>query len=323
MINKYNQENLCLTDIKTKNDCIFVCCASFEERSTSFAMQIDSKSVLHCYAFFLDGYEKTLNSIKTLQDKYEEKIDVIQLCKSDIFSTYKEITRVITKIREYDFSELIVDISTFTHETLLVLLHIINKSSLTVKFVYLGANKYSIGDDNEHKWLSKGCKNIRNILGYPGMLNPNWPICLTVLVGFEHERAMGLIYDMDPELIMLGNGITEKNHVTAEEHIAPMKFFEDMYNSLLISRTSVNSFSFSAKDLDLTINEIKKTVLGTKRYNHVIAPLNTKISTLAIGILALEHPEIQVCYAEPEIYNVNEYSTPSNNVSIITVEFIS
>ena len=38
--------------------------------------------------------------------------------------------------------------------------------------------------------------------------------------------------------------------------------------------------------------------------------MNTKISTLGAAMVALEDESIQVCYAQADVYNANNYSTP-------------
>ena len=45
--------------------------------------------------------------------------------------------------------------------------------------------------------------------------------------------------------------------------------------------------------------------------NTVIAPLNTKISTIGADLAALENENIQLAYAKPNIYNVDGYSIPN------------
>jgi len=69
--------------------------------------------------------------------------------------------------------------------------------------------------------------------------------------------------------------------------------------------------------LEPTYKKIKEELNKYSNVNRIIVPLNTKISTLAAGILALENPSIQVCYSEPEIYNFDGYSKEGDNVTII------
>jgi hypothetical protein len=39
-------------------------------------------------------------------------------------------------------------------------------------------------------------------------------------------------------------------------------------------------------------------------------------------MVALNNPKVQVCYAVPEMYNTQQYSTPSDNITIIDLNKI-
>ena len=45
-------------------------------------------------------------------------------------------------------------------------------------------------------------------------------------------------------------------------------------------------------------------------HNALIAPMNTKISTVGAALLAMEDDTIQLCYATAHQYNEKGYSTP-------------
>ena len=47
-----------------------------------------------------------------------------------------------------------------------------------------------------------------------------------------------------------------------------------------------------------------------------MVPLNTKLSTLSVALVALKNNKIQVVYPIPEVYNTN-YSIPSDNFTVI------
>lgn len=222
------------------------------------------------------------------------------------------------KIDDCGIKKILVDITTFTHEMLLILLNVLwRKKDMydSIEFVIiLAAKEYCPDVIDSRKWLSKGCKEVRSVLGYPGLLVPKKQSCLIILVGFEHERASGLIDMVDPDQLFIGCGITQSACVTSEMHIGPMKEFEAMYKSLLASRANVSTFEFSAKDIVSTLDSVEKIVKETKEYNHIIVPMNTKISTLAVGMVALNDPSIQLCYAEPETYNFDNYSSPGDSL---------
>ena len=62
--------------------------------------------------------------------------------------------------------------------------------------------------------------------------------------------------------------------------------------------------------------ETKESILEQiKKYgddNTVIAPMNTKISTIGAAIASWEEEKIQICYAQAIRYNYANYSTPGD-----------
>ena len=283
-----------------------------------YSKTASSKKITHAYIFTLNKDVGKSNANRdSLQAFFPDRSTIVNVILNDPFSYFQSFVDIISKIYNQDIKRILIDISTFTHEMLLILLKVLHQKKHLfdkIEFLYVGASEYSVGDDEEHMWLSKGCKDVRTVLGYPGIIFPNKPICLILLVGFEHERAMGLINSMDPDQILMGCGLTGTNDVMSDSHINPMLFFEKMFKSLLSSRNNVKQFSFSVKNIEDTVNKIKEQIDNTKEFNHIIVPLNTKTSTLATGIIALEDPTVQLCYAEPDEYNVENYSSPSNRI---------
>lgn len=251
---------------------------------------------------------------------YDNNAYIINTKTDEPLLTSSKIKDVILSLIEKDQKKIIIDITTFTHEMLLVLLMNIYKNRThfdKIQCLYLGAKDYSINEETEKKWLSKGCKKIRSVFGYPRKLIPGNPICLTVLVGYEHERAAIMIEEIDPEYLLLGKGLPSDNSLTNPSHKAPMIHFQNTLDNFLSRRNETNSFDFSCSELEPTYKKIKEEIKKYNNVNHIIVPLNTKISTLAAGILALENTNIQICYSEPEIYNFDGYSKADDNVTIM------
>lgn len=305
-----------LNDILKANTAL-ITCASFEERSLVVAQHINSELIAHAFVFSTDFSPKIIDTKERIKAIFTGKSTEYLIQKNNPFDHLKSAYDMVQKIDGCGIKKILVDITTFTHEMLLILLNVLWRKKDTydsLDFVYNGAKEYCPDVFDGGKWLSKGCKEVRNVLGYPGLLIPKKQSCLIILVGFEHERASGLIDMVDPDQLFIGCGITQSAHVTSEMHIGPMKEFEAMHKSLLASRANVSTFEFSAKDIASTLYSIEKIVEETKEYNHIIVPMNTKISTLAVGMAAMNDPSIQLCYAEPETYNFDNYSTPGNSV---------
>lgn len=322
----YQRINLSeLPDILKHRNSTFFCCASFEDRSSSIPKAIKNLNFNNTIIFAsddcYDGIKNTSIEIKGLISGHSEIIATkahIPIITADVMS------KIIRHTINENVKDIIIDITTFTHEMLLILLNIVRMYAdkfEKITCLYTSASDYSIGELNERKWLSKGCRVVRSVIGYPGILIPGRPTCLTVLVGFEHERATRMIEEMDPELLILGKGISSPEHLTHDSHKAPMEFFHNLVNNMESNRGSVENFEFSCRDPYLSSNTLNILIEQYNEYNHIIVPLNTKLSTIAVALSAWKKPEIQLCYAEPETYNFLSYSAPSDSVTIFDLRF--
>ena len=74
----------------------------------------------------------------------------------------------------------------------------------------------------------------------------------------------------------------------------------------------VEEFVFSCYDAVAAERAIGSVVAESEGYNTILAPMNTKISTLGAGRLALRDGAVQICYAQADIYNFRRYSTPGS-----------
>ena len=214
--------------------------------------------------------------------------------------------------------DVLIDITTFTHEHLLFLLKSLSTRREKIKSlmcIYSGASDYSYNDDVERKWLSKGCTEVRSVVGYPGMIYPGVENVLIIVVGFEHERAECVMDEMVPDALYLGLG--EPDSVTDAAHRAPLLLFNKMLEESIAIRQNVHKFSFSANNPDDAFKQLKEVIECTPNCNHIVVPMNTKLSTLAVAAIGLKNPEVQLCYAQPETYNFEAYSKPSNRIYLL------
>ncbi|MFA7332414.1 MAG: hypothetical protein WC326_15200 [Candidatus Delongbacteria bacterium] len=301
----------------------FLCCASFEERAKSVPASVKSMKFRMVKIFAsTDCSPVILDTAEEIKSMFFIENSVVLTKMHEPLFTADTMARVVNELVKLDIRDVVIDITTFTHEMLLILLkslHRFKNRFTKITCIYTGALEYSIGDPDERKWLSKGCKDIRSVLGFPGRLIPGRPNCLIVLVGFEHERATRMIVEMDPDLLLLGRGISAAQHLTCESHLAPMLHFHKLVSDMVSSRGSVRSFEFSCNDSIQTAQSLMAEIDGSRGYNHIIVPLNTKISTIAIANVALESREVQICYAEPETYNFAAYSVPDDVVSVFDI----
>lgn len=298
---------------------VFIGYASFEERSITVPLSINIDNVKHAIFFHSKGNDDDDARLE-LSNYFNGIAQFVELELNEPVNIARVMTKIIKELLISDPVSLVIDITTFTHETLLILLKLViaNKNRFQcIKCLYNGADKYSIGNALEEVWLSKGCKDIRNVIGYPGLMRPLAKNCLILLTGFELERATRLIELIEPDRLLLGSG--EDSFSTSNEKI--MNYFHGRFEDWKNNYTTNNcsSFQFSCKNVERTVEILSKLTMGDSDENFIIVPLNTKISTIATSIVALQNNKIQVCYSVPETYNIKNYSTPSQNITVVSL----
>ena len=122
---------------------------------------------------------------------------------------------------------------------------------------------------------------------------------------------------LDPDTLSIGTGIEPTN----TNHQEIMAQFEDKFKEWLGNLQSIShsQFAFSCSDIIGTMSNLKKKIEDSPNDNFIFVPLNTKLSTISLALVALYNPTVQVCYPIPEIYNTS-YSKPSENFTIVDLK---
>lgn len=213
-------------------------------------------------------------------------------------------------------SVVVVDITTFTHEALLIFFGLIRVrfSRLKPIYAYATAEEYSIGLPPAEKWLSRGVEDVRSVLGYPGIFRPSRKLHLIALVGFEDERVGELVSQYEPSEISLGYGDKDPGREARHRRRALLG-----YQRLRSVYDDSRQFTFACFDPIATRDALCQVVATHPKHNVVIAALNTKLSTLGAALVALEDVDVQLCYAQAILYNVRGYSSPGNELYLFAV----
>ena len=287
-----------------------VCRTSFEERSVTLARGLAG---LQTTAFA----SKRRNSAATrhlaeLDD--DRRLDKHELDTADPLQCAAIMARAIRNLVEGgSLDDVVIDISTFRREELLMLLAILNQtlngSRTSCKLVYVAAKDMTPP-------LSGPVTKVRSIIGYAGQTKPTSPTLMVVMMGFETQRAASIIEAYEPAHVLLGmpgqqqsinDQLYEKNH----------KFFRELQSR---SANQIGTFEFSARDPISVADTLEEEISNTSEWNVVVAPLNTKPSTLGAGIYALRNPEVQICYAQVQGYNEQSYSVAADEAFEISLD---
>ncbi len=296
---------------------LFICAASYEERCLSAPMALRMDSFENVLILKNDDVAKAGNeNSRLILNHFGNNASVLEITKSVAIRTADRISKEIASHGDLAASRVCIDTTCMTHETLLILFsllaHMFEKNFGEVLYLYCPAKEYDPGTPYEDKWLSRGIKDVRSVLGYPGKLLPSRKNRLVVFVGFEVNRANGLISVYEPASLGLGygDGTLNPEHQVVNEQ-----------KHLRLSRAypSADIFEFSPSDPYIVRDIIVDDANNHSEFNLIIAPMNSKISTIGAALATLEKPEIQLCYAPASIYNFDNYSEPDDNCLIFRI----
>lgn len=291
---------------------VFICSASYEERCKSIpdALATHPRIGKRLVCFNQKSSATVASNSKYLLDVLGSRAQKVPLDKKSPLATADSLQRALSHAGgdDHDLSYL-VDITTFTHEALLILLRLLQArvKRQTVVLAYAPAEEYSVGLPPEEKWLSKGITDIRSVLGYPGDSKPSRKSHLIVLVGFESDRAERLLDEYQPHVISLGFG--QDGTATASQH-QPLNRLA--FGQLANKVSKYSEFEFSCVDTEAAEDAIATQAARFPNCNVIIAPMNTKLSTVGVAGAAFRNDEIQLCYASASQYNIEGYSRPGN-----------
>lgn len=285
----------------------WITCLSFESRCLTPIGSIPQNKIKEVIAFRANEFREHSESHSIeFQRKYSDSLLEVGFLHSDPKTFADSLTQSLPP-RALSNKKVVIDISTFPRESLLILLRYIDiykdlGSTNQIQLLYRTAK---VSDS-----LSSGLLEVRTVLGYMGNASTRKQTHLIVLTGFEIERAKQIISELEPQFITIGHG-GEDSSITPELYNRNCQFVEEL-TSYLPAQT-VETFEHSLRDPDITKREILEVVGRRPNCNTIVAPLNTKISTVGAGLAAIDNREIQLCYAQMAEYSLT-YSEPLDEV---------
>ena len=287
-------------------------CLSFEDRSLSVADAIAMSGLRRWLCIVNEDIETDISVMRekavSIAARAGIAIEFLDASKRDPLRLADALVRLADERVPDDQFRWVADITTMTHEMLLIIVAAADEIVMPwsdLKLVYNVAGQYSGDDSPADKWISKGIHEVRSVIGYPGAWSPGEQTKLVALPGFDAERMRRMVEEIEPDQLIVGIAcpIDERHAWSAEKN-------RGIAEHLLFTRTGT-TFDYPSLDPFGAIDAVIDVLLDVK-CNVLLAPLNSKISTAALGVLARAKPEWQVCYAPAFIYNLS-YATPSDN----------
>ena len=306
-------ENMDINLIEEKDD-IFIVSASFEERASALQYYLDDDYKCKLGIIYVNednvAYEGSLNTIKKfLEKKCNGNLKVQMSSHRNIEKKNQAMLEIVNYCKEYinEGINITIDVTCFSRIDLIVLLDYITSyiKNSKIKIIYSSPVRHG-------EWLSRGYSEISNIIGFPGVFDASKSTALVVLSGFEVERPLNFIEEYEPDKIFLG----VSNPAVLDE------FGKRNYlvQRGLLDLSNVCEFEFSARNINECLNNLENIVTKEiNNFNIVLAPLCTKMTTVASFIFARRHPEVQLAYCYPQEYNVTDYSSGIKQIFVDSI----
>lgn len=293
---------------------VFVCCGSFENRSLSVPSAIEPASVRKAIVGeHVNLHRHVAANTAKLMQRFEGKSLALGLNSASPIESADNIADALGTCRSDSPQRVVVDVTTFTHESLLILAELLSRvfsGEDDVLFVYTVAEKYAPSLPDEEKWLSKGIEDIRSVLGFPGSVLPGRGIHLVLLHGLEPERSKSLIANYEPEFLSLGRS-DEVSALAGKGLLLANRRVHEEVLTFAKNTVDLEEFPFVANEPEESRQVIRQRACQRDDLSVIVAPMNTKLSALGAGLAARDNPAIQICYAQPVTYNYESYSEPS------------
>ena len=301
-------------------DDLFLICASYEPRSTAIvkALRGDYRAKLGIIYFnseFLEGPggNRTVENLRSIREVLKSHCNSVVEVQGSLLNASHQwcsLRDIVTKIPSGDTSaafKATVDVTTFSRESLILACALVKQRFPRTQYQFGYASAETHGD-----WLSRGFRCIRNIIGFSGVQVPALSTLLVVLSGFEPSRTMKIIEEHEPSKVLLGIG----DPPIADEFLRRNLIEQQV----VLGRQDVEEFHFPAnsiQDCRKCITAVLTPYLG--RFNLVLAPMSTKLSTIAAWLFAEDHAEVQITYCLPGEYNVENYSAGVRKIMVESV----
>lgn len=298
---------------ENKPDDIFLVCASYESRSLAGVESLSEdyhakKGIIYVNEEFIQGLDgqRTRKNMKQLEEQLEPHCDEVVIAMGSWLETDVQLDTLKEHLTvpSTDGPTVTIDTTTFNREALLVTLTLLKLrfASVSTRLIYISAEEHG-------EWLSRGHRLTRNILGFSGIIYSNKPTALVVLSGFETERTLNIIENLEPTKVLLGIG----NPPTDQKFLNRTK----EQQKIILNRQETENFEFAANDINKARIKLENIIDEyTPDWNIVIAPMSTKLSTVGTWMAAQKHPEVQVTYCLPGRYNTENYSTGRSEIYI-------
>ena len=284
------------------SDDLFICCASFEERSLTGASRLGAGfRVRYSVIFVIEEpfYTKEVDAnLSKLQGQLShhtaEGVYIIRCQRDNPAEAISQLKNIWCKIKPKDSDEpyVTLDISGFTKIYLLQLLYfIVAEQNLGIPRIIHTTQSYMPTK------LTRGVEQITTVANFFGTVSFEKQTLLVLLLGFEPERSLSVWKHFNPArtIALISNPPRDGQTDYLE--------YAQKNNAFLLSQPNVELRDVPPDD-PYNVRNVLEGIYHEVRdvSNVVVGPFGTKPQTIGVFLFCLEHPKVQVVYSYPSSY---------------------
>lgn len=297
------------TITKDKADDVFICCGSPEERCKGTIRKLapNYKANVVFFLRYTDHEsQKREKNMKEMREGLEKVGEIIEIAV-DEEKPIPIIKDIIQNIEKYTAEprkpRITMDISTIIKWHLLILLKALDLKNICekVRFLYTEPEDYVT---DLFQPLSFGVRQIFPIPTYSGNYDFSKDSLLVLLLGYEGDRALALLEEMDPTdcLLLIAKPAYHREWEGRTEEM----------NIGIINIVGKSKIEHIHSKNPVMVSQQLHAILSNpkySKYNHIICPLGTKPQTLGLYLyLSTNPPNTVLIYGSPLRHNEPFYS---------------
>lgn len=290
---------------------VLIAAASFEDRSTVWVRKFLDSGGKTEHVFVADIFES--------DPMYKENLD--QLAKLGVYNVTQVDRFSSRSLWEWTWSvieacssgcDLVIDVTCMPRELLGMLLFAVSRKSSAIDSVsvaYVAAPEGGYATQNKNlpesdRWLSKGVKTVRSIIGFPGTFRSERDSHLVILAGHEMDRILQIVEYLEPSRLTISGGQEKSSILVGAEQLS--REVADALRDQLKDRIQVpeiGDIEFGSSSIEEVFESLIDAKLEKSDENIALVAMNTKLSFVGAALFALCQREVRMIYAVPQEYN--------------------
>jgi len=297
-------------------DDLFICALGFEKRCTGALEKLArvnyramNSIVLNYDVQETDNASNAESLSELLNSVTDDKVIPVPYSTTSLTRFPDEIGSALQNMARKEHLRVSVDISSFNTSAIIQTLDFLfNARCDTIRVVYTEAADYypkSIPESSNEEILSSGLKAILTLPNFSGVYTPGYSPMLIVLLGFEPIRARAILELFQPSRKIGIIGIPSKPDLMWRVDLAKMLYHNFFENPQEMRELSEFNYVEAYHALESLYGEFARS------NNIAVAPLGSKMQTLAVFLFLRNHPDVQLLISIPQRYDPRRYTEGS------------